>query len=127
MKIAFDVEEMRPACVLLQAAFGCETKVANKFPVETWLLAPTPNMRVYNATPEQLEALVKKVEEKHVMENWKERAERAEAALEEIMNAISRPHAPFKYYVDDPEAYVDDPEAVVRAVKGVLSNFRDSS
>lgn len=52
--------------------------------------------------------------------NWKDRAERAEAALKEIMNVISRPHAPYTYDINDPMA-------VVRAVKGVMSNFRDES
>lgn len=61
MKIAFDIEQMRPGCVLLQAALGCNSFLAHKFPTESWLLFPTPGLKVYEITEEQLPMLVSKV------------------------------------------------------------------
>lgn len=58
MKIVFDVKLKRPGCALLQAAYGGTPGIHRYFPVETWLLAPTPDMAAYEATPEQLEKLV---------------------------------------------------------------------
>ena len=58
MKIAFDVEQMRPGCALLQAGLGCGTSIAHHFPVESWLLAPTEGLKVYEVTEAQLEKLV---------------------------------------------------------------------
>ena len=65
MKIAFDINEMKPGCVLLQATFDCDPHIAHKFKTEHWLLAPTPEMKVYELTPQQLEILVDKVEAHH--------------------------------------------------------------
>jgi hypothetical protein len=59
MKIAYDTKLKRPACVLIQAGMGCGTGVANRFPPETWLVHPTDNMGVFEATEEQMEQLVK--------------------------------------------------------------------
>jgi len=60
-KIVFDIELMRPACVLIQAAMGGDPVTASAFPSETWLLVPTPGMTLYEVTPVQLRALVAKV------------------------------------------------------------------
>ena len=60
-RIVFDAKLMRPGCVLLQAAAGCDYTLAYKFPPKSWLEAPTPDMRVYPLTPEILAALVRKV------------------------------------------------------------------
>ena len=65
MKIAFDVKEVKPGCALLQAALGCGTSIAHRFPPETWLLALTPALRIYEVTEAQLAKLVVLVEEKH--------------------------------------------------------------
>jgi len=56
--VAFDTKLMRPACVLVAAGLGGSTEAAKRFPVETWLLAPTENMGVYWTTPEELDVLV---------------------------------------------------------------------
>jgi hypothetical protein len=58
--IAYDVVLHRPGCALLQAALGCggEGNLSNRFPSELWLLAPTPNLRVYLISDEDLEKLV---------------------------------------------------------------------
>lgn len=64
MKIAFDIELMRPGCALLQAAMGCGTSIAHHFPVESWVLTPTPGLKVYEITEHQLPKLVAMVEAK---------------------------------------------------------------
>jgi hypothetical protein len=47
MKIAFDIELMRPACPMLQAAFQCDVALADVFPEELWLTSPTKELRPY--------------------------------------------------------------------------------
>jgi len=63
MKLAFDIELMRPGCVLLQAGMGCDPQLAHEFPASTWLLAPTPNLEVYETSETQLRQLVTMVKE----------------------------------------------------------------
>ena len=62
IRIAFDLAQMRPGCVLLQATFGCPSSVAHRFPVESWLLAPTADLKVYEVTEEQLDRLANGLE-----------------------------------------------------------------
>ena len=64
-KIAFDVELMRPGCVLIQAALGCDSAVARPFDSRDWLVHLTPGMKVYPLAPGQLEQLVQMVEERN--------------------------------------------------------------
>lgn len=64
MRIAFDAKLMRPACVILQAAFGCGPSIAHRFPTTSWLLAPTPDMHVYEIDEDNLKKLVQRVKEK---------------------------------------------------------------
>lgn len=45
--IVYDIELMRPACVLLQVTFGADSAVAHLFDTNDWLVAPTDNMRRY--------------------------------------------------------------------------------
>lgn len=59
MRVAFDCGLKRPGCVLVAAALGADTEACVHFETATWLLAPTPGMRVYETTPEQLAILVK--------------------------------------------------------------------
>lgn len=65
MKIAFDIELMRPACVLLQAAYRCDFSLADLFPTETWLLSPTKDMKIYNIELPQVNLLVEKTRRFH--------------------------------------------------------------
>ncbi len=58
MKVAYDCKLKRPACVLIAAALGADSNLAHHFDTEDWLLAPTPDMGVYECTPDQLEQLV---------------------------------------------------------------------
>jgi competence protein ComGC len=64
VKIAFDIKEMKVGCVLIQAAMGGldNQRMATYFPTETWALAPTPEMKVYEITEDQLKMLSKKVQ-----------------------------------------------------------------
>lgn len=64
MKIAYDAVLKRPGCVLLQAAFGCCPTLTHHFETATWLLAPTPDLKVYEVTEAQLAKLVTITEEK---------------------------------------------------------------
>lgn len=59
MQIAYDIENMRPGCVLIQAQMGgLDNKtLADYFPMETWLLTPTPDMKVREVTEDQLQIL----------------------------------------------------------------------
>lgn len=63
--ILFDPKVMKPGCPLLQAAAG-NPRIASCFDTEVWLLAPTPDMRVYEVTKAQLTRLVAIVHEKHL-------------------------------------------------------------
>lgn len=57
MKIAYDTKLKRPGCVLLQAALG-GSPIAHHFPTDSWLLAPTPDMKLYEITTDQLIQLI---------------------------------------------------------------------
>lgn len=50
--LAFSPSRRRPGCVLLQACLGGSSALAQRFPTETWLLAPTDDMRVYPVADE---------------------------------------------------------------------------
>lgn len=65
MKIAFDVEEMKPGCVLIQAALGCDPNVADAFDPDDWIVDRIAGMKVYEVTEGQLVELVAKVKERH--------------------------------------------------------------
>jgi hypothetical protein len=68
MRIAFDIRLMRPACALLQAAYQCDSSLADLFPTELWLLSPTPDMRVYILERNQLPLLREKTRKFHEQE-----------------------------------------------------------
>lgn len=79
--LAFDFKLMRPGCVLLQALHGCITadggNPANDFPSEAWLVAPTPDLKVYSiGTKEQYENIV------HNYEDMRSYAANREAAAQ---------------------------------------------
>lgn len=54
--LLFDAKVMQPGCVILAAAAGTDREVVARF--NNWLTAPTPDMRIYRTTPEQLDRLV---------------------------------------------------------------------
>jgi hypothetical protein len=62
-KIAYDTVLKRPGCVLIQAALGGDIHLTSEFETKYWLLAPTPDMRVFEVTPEQMKKLIKITEQ----------------------------------------------------------------
>lgn len=60
MKIAYDIRQMRPGCVLLQAAMGGDPFCAKQFDSETWLVFPTPDLHVYEVSDKQLQELIRR-------------------------------------------------------------------
>lgn len=58
MKIAYDYVLKRPGCVLLQAAMGCNPNIVHDFNYRSWLVAPTPDLKVYEVTDSQLAMLI---------------------------------------------------------------------
>lgn len=60
MKIAYDIKLMRPGCAIIQSALGGSPEIKNLFPVETWLEAPTEDMKVYEVSEKQLEELIRR-------------------------------------------------------------------
>lgn len=58
MKIVYDTRLRRPACALLQAAMGGDAGIASQFSSETWLIAPTPGMKLLSITDGELGRLV---------------------------------------------------------------------
>ena len=63
MKIAFDIQQMRPGCVLIQAILGDSPGVLRASPAACWVQASTPGMALYEITAEQLAILVNKTNE----------------------------------------------------------------
>jgi hypothetical protein len=53
-RLAYDCTLMRPACVLVAAAMAADSRVPHLFPAGSWLTHKTPDMQVYETTPEQL-------------------------------------------------------------------------
>jgi hypothetical protein len=59
--IAYDVELRRPGCALLQAVYsqhGTDHRDSSAFPTESWLTAPTENLRLYEVTDDRFSQLV---------------------------------------------------------------------
>jgi len=65
MKIAFNINDTKPACWNLQRMYDGTPKLASEFPTHTWDLTPSDKIGTYEITEKQLEFLVKKVEAKH--------------------------------------------------------------
>lgn len=58
MLFAYDAILMRPGCVPLQAALGGNIATANRFPIESWLLTPTPSLRLYDFPDKNLKVAI---------------------------------------------------------------------
>ena len=74
-KFAYDLVRMKPGCVILQAALAgrwAEIK-AQLFDSNLWLLAPTPDLHVYETSEEQLEELVRMTANYHKIKRGKRR------------------------------------------------------
>jgi len=55
--ILYDAELKRPGCVILQALGGNVPNFQMHFPSETWLTAPTANMKKYSITEDEIRKL----------------------------------------------------------------------
>jgi len=54
IRLVVDTEQLRPACVLLQAVYGGDTGIVSRlFDPDTWLVAPTKGMRMVTGTEEE--------------------------------------------------------------------------
>ena len=62
MILVYDIKLRRPACALLQVIKGGDLGIANRFPVESWLINPTPDMKLYLVSEDQLKLLIKVAE-----------------------------------------------------------------
>jgi hypothetical protein len=62
MRLAYDLTLRRPACAILAAALGGDVALVHAFNAENWLIHPTPDMKVYNITSEQLALLLDREE-----------------------------------------------------------------
>lgn len=59
MDIVFDPVLRRPGCVILQAAMGGNVPdFTSRFPAETWLTSPTPDMGCFPVNEPQLYRLI---------------------------------------------------------------------
>lgn len=61
MKLLFDMTLRRPGCVLLAAAYGADPTASKAFPSESWLVAPTDDMQVYEIDNKTLARAVSQV------------------------------------------------------------------
>jgi hypothetical protein len=57
--LVYDLKLKRPGCALLQAALGGSGGMANQFPTEHWLLAPTPDLKPYKISDEELAQVIR--------------------------------------------------------------------
>lgn len=58
-----DTKQRRPACVLIQAAYGCDSSLAGRlFLSDAWLVAPNDDMYLVSGTKEEWEAYQKELE-----------------------------------------------------------------
>jgi hypothetical protein len=58
MKVVYDAVLKRPGCALLQAALGGTNGIADLFPLDSWLLAPTDDLRLYEINEGRLGQLI---------------------------------------------------------------------
>lgn len=54
MTLVYDATLMRPACPILQAVLGGDEGLSRYFSPDSWLVEPTPDMKAYLVTQEQL-------------------------------------------------------------------------
>ncbi len=60
IKLVYDTDLKRPACVLLQAVMGGSTQLLNDLHFKgAWLIVPTPGMKLLAATRSQWEHVAK--------------------------------------------------------------------
>ena len=57
-RLVYDLKKMRPACAILQAVLGGDQGMANNFPSEHWLINPTPDMKAYEISNQELAKVI---------------------------------------------------------------------
>ena len=59
--LVYDTDLKRPACVLIQAAYGCDSSQLGRlgFAADSWLTMPTPGMRKLSGDKALWERVVK--------------------------------------------------------------------
>ncbi len=63
--VAYDIKQMKPGCAIIQVGMGATPGIAEKFDSRHWEVRPTPDMKVYSTTPEQLAKLIQMTESAH--------------------------------------------------------------
>lgn len=65
LPFAFNIKEMRPACVNLQAIYGGTPRLASEFWTKAWQLSPSDDIKLYPVTALMIDRLMVKCEEIH--------------------------------------------------------------
>lgn len=60
MLLAYDLELRRPACAILAAALGSSRELLYLWDSRLWLTAPTPGLRLYETTAEEVRELARR-------------------------------------------------------------------
>ena len=60
-KMVMDVKQRRPACVLLQAVWGGDRGLCQRFDSRSWLTFPTDDMQMIEGSDEQWQELIAQV------------------------------------------------------------------
>jgi hypothetical protein len=63
--VAADLDEMRIGCPLLQIAMGGDSRLLARVSVDTWALAPSPDLKLHPIWSQAHEALFVKALEHH--------------------------------------------------------------
>ena len=58
VKLLYDSQLLRPGCVLLAAVYGADRSIVSKFDSQDWLVAPTPNLRLYSVPLSEIPNIV---------------------------------------------------------------------
>ena len=65
---AFNIKEMKPACVNLQAIYGGTPRLVMLFHNDCWQLYPSDDIKIYPLNHTQLVSLIKRCEQIHCKE-----------------------------------------------------------
>lgn len=58
VELIVDSVTRRPACVLIQAVYGCAWSPLHRIATERWLVSPTPTMRRFTFSPGEFDRYV---------------------------------------------------------------------
>lgn len=63
MRVLVDLKQMKVGCVLIAAAYGADTELPKSLDTKHWITYPTPDLKIYEATAEQVDQLKRKLEQ----------------------------------------------------------------